>query len=159
MKFYLDCEFNSFGGELISLALVSEDEEIRFYEALPFDHMKLHPWVQANVIPVLFKKPKSNKLKFSHKLSCFLRENAVNNEITIVADWPEDIRYLCESLITGPGTCVDIPNIIFILDRVNLVNTSEYSLVPHNALEDALALARGVNAKSGTKRVVGPIET
>lgn len=142
MKYFLDCEFNSFGGELISLALVSHDESKQFYEALPYDHMDIHPWVEENVIPVLYRKPKSSKEKFTHKLGCFLRENAVNGEITIVADWPEDIKYFCESLIIGPGRAVDIPNINFILDRVNLVNTADYSMVPHNALEDALALAR-----------------
>lgn len=146
MKFYLDCEFNSFGGELISLALVSADLEKRFYEVLPFEHMKLHPWVKANVIPVLHKKPRSLKQKFSQDLSRFLLENAVNNEITIIADWPDDIRYLCESLITGPGTSVNTPNITFILDRVTLVNTAEFSLVPHNALEDAIALAKGASS-------------
>lgn len=146
MKFYLDCEFNGFGGELISLALVSEDLEKRFYSVLPFEHMKLDPWVAVNVIPVLHKKPKSHKVKFSNDLSCFLLENAVNNQITIVADWPEDIRFLCESLIIGPGRMVNSPNIIFILDRVTLVNTADCSLVPHNALEDAIALARGASS-------------
>lgn len=142
MKFYLDCEFNSFGGELISLALVSEDEERRFYEVLPFDHMKLHPWVEKNVIPVLFRKPRNNLIKFRQKLAGFLRDNAVNNEITIVADFPEDIAYFCKALIVGPGNAIDTPNIHFIMDRVNLVNTADYSMVPHNAMEDALALAR-----------------
>lgn len=145
MKFYLDCEFNGFGGELISLALVSADLEKRFYGVLPYEHMQLDPWVAEHVIPVLHKKPKSLKPKFSNDLSCFLLENAVKNEITIVADWPDDIRYLCESLIIGPGRSVNTPNIIFILDRVTLVNTAEFSLVPHNALEDAIALARGAS--------------
>jgi hypothetical protein len=144
MKYFLDCEFNSFGGELISLALVSHDQEKRFYEVLPYDHMDLHPWVKGNVIPVLYRKPKSSKEKFTHKLGCFLRENAVNDEITIIADWPEDIKYFCESLIISPGRAVVMPNINFILDRVNLVSTADYfdSMVPHNALADALALAR-----------------
>lgn len=145
MKFYLDCEFNSFGGELISLALASADCEKCFYEVLPYEHMNLHPWVESNVIPVLFRKPKSDVLKFKNNLAQFLRENAMNNEITIVADWPDDIRYFCESLITGPGQSNPTPNITFIMDRVNLVNTTEYSLTPHNALEDAKALARGDN--------------
>ena len=151
MKFYLDCEFNGFGGELISLALVSEDQEKRFYEVLPCEYMNLHPWVKEHVIPVLYRKPKSHKLKFQNDLACFLRENAVNNEITIVADWPEDIRYLCESLIIGPGEAFVTPNIIFVLDRVNLVNTADYSMVPHNALEDALALARGTKPVTVTR--------
>lgn len=146
MKFYLDCEFNGFGGELISLALVSEDLEKRFYKVLPYEHMQLDPWVAKHVIPVLHRKPTSSRSAFSNDLSHFLLEYAVKNEITIVADWPEDIRYLCESLIIGPGRMVNSPNITFILDRVTLVNTANYSLVPHNALEDAIALARGASS-------------
>ena len=34
MKLFLDCEFNGFGGELISMALVDENERY-FYEVLP----------------------------------------------------------------------------------------------------------------------------
>jgi hypothetical protein len=140
--FYLDTEFNSFGGDLISLALVSQDLEVQFYEVLPWAHLNLHPWVETNVIPVLFKNPYGSKLDAQRKLAKFLTENAVDNEITIVADWPEDIKHLCDFLLTGPGTCLSIPNIIMIIDRVNLPSTTEYSLTPHNALEDAKALAR-----------------
>lgn len=145
--FYLDTEFNSFGGELISLALVSHDCETRFYEVLPYEHMKIHPWVGANVIPVLFKKPCGTKLDAQRKLGKFLTENAVNNEIKIVADWPEDFKFLCDFMLTAPGTCLSIPNIIMVIDRVNLPSTADYSLTPHNAMEDALALARFTKIK------------
>ena len=141
--FYCDCEFNSFGGELISIALVSQDCETEFYEVLPYDHMNLHPWVAANVIPVLYKKPAGTKLEAQRNFAKFLQDNAVSNEIKIVADWPEDIKHMCDFLLTGPGTCLSIPNIVAVIDRVNLPSTTTYSLVPHNALEDAKALARG----------------
>ena len=47
MKLFLDCEFNGFGGELISMALVDENERY-FYEVLPC----INPtaWVLDNVI-------------------------------------------------------------------------------------------------------------
>lgn len=34
MRFFIDCEFNEFRGELISMALVAEDGR-EFYEVLP----------------------------------------------------------------------------------------------------------------------------
>jgi hypothetical protein len=104
--------------------------------------MNLHPWVAANVIPVLYKKPAGTKLEAQRNFAKFLQDNAVSNEIKIVADWPEDIKHMCDFLLTGPGTCLSIPNIVAVIDRVNLPSTTTYSLVPHNALEDAKALAR-----------------
>lgn len=148
MKFYLDCEFNGFGGELISLALVSSDLEYAFYEVVPHEGLVLNPWVEEHVIPVLYRKPKDSIEGFKHKLAMFLREHAVNNHLTIVADWPEDIKYFCEALITGPGMASITPNITFEMDRTGLVDTSEYSALPHNALEDARALALFASSES-----------
>jgi hypothetical protein len=53
MKLFLDCEFNGFGGELISMALVDENERY-FYEVLPC--INLTSWVLNNVIPILNKQ-------------------------------------------------------------------------------------------------------
>jgi hypothetical protein len=53
MKLFLDCEFNGFGGELISMALVDENEKY-FYEVLPC--MNPTSWVFNNVIPILNKQ-------------------------------------------------------------------------------------------------------
>lgn len=50
MKLFLDCEFNGFGGELISMALVDEQGKY-FYEVLPCPQPI--PWVQENVMPKL----------------------------------------------------------------------------------------------------------
>lgn len=143
--FYLDCEFNGFGGELLSIALVSKDLNHEFYEVIeyPENELKYDSWVLKHVVPILNRKPKS-KQKIQNKLSQFLLDNA--NElgyVTVIADWPDDIRYFCELLITGPGMSVSTPNITFVLDRKNLPDTSRYSKIPHNALEDARALARG----------------
>lgn len=144
--FYLDCEFNGFGGEFISLALVSKNEEIRFYEVSDeITAMALHPWVKTNVIPVLFKKP----IPIDHiriRLGKFLQRHAVGNQLRVVADWPEDIMHLCKLLITGPGQSVPTPNILFELDRTSLPSTAQVSMTPHNALEDALAMARSVTS-------------
>lgn len=58
----------------------------------------------------------------------------------IVADWPDDIKYMCQALITGPGEMVDIPCIRFELARVDAYPSRLVGAIQHNALWDARAL-------------------
>jgi hypothetical protein len=134
MNYYLDTEFNGFGGKLMSLAIVPEDSNLaEFYcEIVMTD--QLHPWVKENVAPHLFAIP-STYGEFQFALSRYLL-NIEHDEITIVADWPDDIRYFCEALITGPGERITVPNLKFELD----FGIEYESLVPHNALHDARAI-------------------
>lgn len=134
MDLYLDTEFNGFGGELISLALVSKDGH-EFYEVLDYSEMNLDPWVQQHVIPILNKEPVNLKT-FQDKLKAFL---IMFQKIHIICDWPDDIKYLCQCLITEPGKKILHPPMTFELDY-SLADTSVYSAIPHNALEDAKAL-------------------
>lgn len=133
MKLFLDTEFNGFGGKLISMALVPEDESIgSFYKELEMTD-QLEPWVKENVVPHLFLSPSTHD-QFQFSLASYLYGIG---DCTIVADWPDDIRYFCESLITGPGEMIPTrPCIKFELDR----NIQYDSKVPHNALHDALAI-------------------
>lgn len=133
-KIYLDTEFNGFQGELISMGLVAENG-LEFYEVLPYQHMKIDPWVEQHVIPILNKEPVHKHL-FQEKLKDYLFQFS---EIVIVADWPEDIQHFCAALITGPGMRIPTPKMTFVMDP-NLPDTSRYSKIPHNALEDARAL-------------------
>ena len=128
MNIYLDCEFTGFQGQLMSMALVAENGE-EFYEVVEWT-VEPHPWVVENVIPVL-NKPAIPKLQFQTALYAFLKPFKY---IHIVADWPEDIKYFSESLITGPGDMMNITNPITmeICRRLDSV-----SAIPHNALEDA----------------------
>jgi len=130
-KVFIDTEFNEFQGELISLALVAETGE-EFYEVLPCENPGV--WVSQHVMPFLEKEPITKEM-FVYKLQTFLNRF---DEITLIADWPDDIKYFCESLIVGPGMAISHPPISFILDR-NL--SSGHSKVPHNALYDARAIA------------------
>lgn len=132
MKIFLDTEFNGFGGRLISMALVPENGAPEFYKELEIKD-QLEPWVRDNVVPHLFL-PRVSYGEFQSALATYLR--AVGN-CTIVADWPDDIRYFCEALITGPGQCIKLTdNIKFDLDFTIRYN----SHVPHNALHDARAI-------------------
>ena len=133
MRIFLDTEFNGFYGKLMSMALVPEDpSQPEFYVELEmFD--QLNPWVRENVAPKLNSIPK-NRAEFQNDLANYLWNCG---ECVIVADWPDDIRHFCESLITGPGMTINLfNNIKFELDL-----TIQYeSLVPHHALHDARAI-------------------
>ncbi len=130
---YIDCEFNSFGGDLISMALVPADAALTpFYEVLRYSHLDIDPWVQENVLPKLDQAP-VNSVAFQGRLQHYLAQFP---EVHIVADWPEDIAWLCRMLITGPGTRLRYPGKFTMECRpVDTVSTN-----PHNALADAQAL-------------------
>lgn len=127
-KLYLDCEWNDFAGQLISLALVSECGK-EFYEVINCPNPT--EWVVENVIPKLNKSPIPYG-EFSEKLHAFLMGF---DAIHIVADWPEDIEWFCTVLITGPGKRLDTPPLTMEIIRINTISRN-----PHNALEDARAL-------------------
>jgi len=135
MRFFLDTEFNGFGGKLMSMALVPENLNVpEFYCEIEMKD-QLDPWVAKNVAPHMFQAP-VNYGEFQFSLSRYLL-NIEYDEIIIVADWPDDIRYFCEAMITGPGERIVMPtNIKFELD----FSIKYESVVPHNALHDARAI-------------------
>jgi hypothetical protein len=134
MKLFIDCEFNGFGGPLISMAVVAEDGE-EFYEVLPLPAKNaMHPWVRENVIPNL-EKASVSRQEFQATLREFLK--SYPQGFTLVADWPEDLKHFLESLITGPGMMMAIPS--FSMELRSELSGAKSSL-PHNALYDARAL-------------------
>lgn len=58
----------------------------------------------------------------------------------VISDWPDDIRYFCELLITGPGQMIALPGVRFEVRRVDAYPTTLEGAVQHNALWDACAL-------------------
>lgn len=132
-RIFIDCEFNGFGGELISIALVSEDGD-ELYCILP-EEEELETWVKENVIPVLYTMGSINgAVMCSRQQLPFRIEKFLSNysEVEIIADWPDDIKYFCQSIITGPGTMIHTPLLHFTVYRIDAD-----SKVPHNALWDA----------------------
>jgi len=125
MNLYLDCEFNEFKGELISMALVSNSGH-EWYEVLECNRPK--PWVKQHVIPVLNKDAVTID-KFQQSLRQFLGQFST---IHVVADWPEDIAHFCNTLITGPGERMNTPPLTMEVKWVACA-----SKIPHNALSDA----------------------
>jgi hypothetical protein len=127
MDIYIDCEFNDFKGDLISMALCAENGA-EFYECVPCETPSA--WVTENVIPVLGKAP-IEYTSLQSRLAQFL---AQFDSIHIVADWPEDLGHFCDALIVGPGKRIDTPPLTMEVLRID----SE-SDIPHNALSDARA--------------------
>lgn len=136
MRYYLDCEFNGFGGELISMALVS-DEDGEFYEIIEIDS-EYEPWVAENVVPHL-DKPATFLDEFRVKLFAFLK--AAPSPVEIVCDWPADVLYLMHTLMGADhAETVMIPMTITIVDLDEVK-----SVIPHHALWDARAIRMAAN--------------
>ena len=132
MRLFLDTEFNEFQGPLISMALVPEARSIPpFYESLGCDNPG--PWVAEHVMPIIHKAT-VNMFVFQQRLQAFL---AQWDEVTIVADWHEDIIHFCGALTTGPGMRIQTPSLNFQIRRD--LDTVP-SAIPHNALADAEAM-------------------
>ncbi len=136
MRLFLDTEFNEFRGPLISMALVPE-AGLHFYESLGCENPG--PWVAEHVMPIINKEAVS-LTDFQIYLHHFL---AQWDEVTIVADWHEDIAHFCNILTTGPGTRISTPSLNFQIRRD--LDTVP-SALPHNALADAKAMLQSAFA-------------
>jgi hypothetical protein len=138
----LDCEFNGFGGELISLALSGGARELYLVRTeAELNAMAAHEWVAEHVLPFLSladARPKVLPLdQFGRAVQAFLMADKAP---VIIADWPEDLMHLMQCLIIAPGQMVQIPEL-----SLRLLQTSAYpseitDAVQHNALWDARAL-------------------
>lgn len=133
MRIFVDCEFNGFGGELISMALVPENEFIEpWYEVVLGQRQAIEPWVVENVMPVLDKKAISrDDFRFS-----FLEYLDQFESPTICADWYTDLVHFF-SMFAGE----DHTKSVGYACAAELVLIDEYhSETPHNALSDAKAI-------------------
>lgn len=153
-RYYLDTEFNSFGGSLISLGIVRHDnasdnlyltvpegdiERMRFEESMD-------PWIEENVLTHLYNIPDT-----AHHmvLPVHLWPNQISDFIyrgdgppQIMVDWPSDAMDLSRLLMTGPGKAVEMENQthITILRHIDVYPTSVEGAIQHNALWDAIAI-------------------
>ncbi len=137
-RYYIDCEFDGYRGPLLSMALVRDDGESRYWVAPPVTPIT-DPWVYENVVPIIYNcpaKPWPNEA-LSEMIQTFL--DGDRNPV-IIADWPDDIRYFCEAIITGPGEMIHVPGLTFEMHRVDAYPTTLEGAVQHNAWWDAMAL-------------------
>ena len=154
IKFHLDTEFSGHGGWLISLALAVDASDYLYLvrtqdEIETLDDLEpMDPWVRENVMPILRDVPEGAAIteapiaEWGQIISEFIY--ARNHYAQIIADWPEDLRYLMELLVTGPGTAVpmDDKTHFTIIRHVDIYPTKIEGAVQHNALWDALAIRR-----------------
>lgn len=156
ISLFLDCEFNGHYGELISVALHDRFEGYDFYEVShDWEYWiklgTLKEWVVSNVIPKLNKSGIS-PLQLQSKLITYLAQFE-GAEITIYADWPEDFIHFC-NLLFRPAFNEIPPSKIIPSIIMKIITTVDHhvSALPHNALEDAKALALNFE-KQGYKDV------
>ena len=134
MKLFIDTEFNEYKGELISMALVAEDGRewygVRFCDAPGW-------WVGEHVMPHLNQAPERDS-DLRSSLAAFL---GGFESIHIVSDWPGDIAHFCNFLEYRPGDRIGPDTMTFEVRR-DLPDTATTPAIPHNALEDARAIAK-----------------
>lgn len=141
MRYFLDTEYDGFGGRLISLALVPDDGSEELY--LVIDGEVADAWVERNVIPFLdhvpdaLRSPRLSRAAAAGALAHWLSSDPAPE---ILADWPEDLAQLAMLLVTGPGKMLNVPPLTLRLVPLGGWSTAANSAVPHNALHDARAL-------------------
>jgi hypothetical protein len=141
LRYFLDTEYNGWGGALLSLALVPEQGE-ELYLTLDWGG-SLEEWVERNVVPYLDTVPHnlvSSRMSRTDAARTVAHYLAGDSEPLIIADWPEDIALFNALLATGPGVMAEVPEITFRLVQLPGFSTAANSKVPHNALHDARAL-------------------
>ena len=141
LRYFLDTEYNGWGGALLSLALVPDHGE-ELYLTLDWD-CALEEWVERNVIPYLDTVPEalvSPRLGRADAARAVAHYLAGDEEPLIVADWPEDVALFNALLVTGPGVMAEVPELTFRVIQLPGFSTAANSKVPHNALHDARAL-------------------
>lgn len=165
MRYYLDCEFNGMGGELLSLALVRKNGEWLYLvnKLASAYRTDLDPWVAKNVVPLLGEVPDKHPLMrcyqecgLSDFPQCIEHFLAGYPEPTIIADRPDDIKYFCELMITGPGERIDTGGLEaaertgtkFEIHRVDSYPTDLPGAVQHNAFWDAMVLRHKLQGAS-----------
>ena len=135
MRYFLDVEFNGFGGEMISLALVPEAEDMPpFYEAVRCDQPT--QWVADHVLPVLDTVP-VDRVTMARRFEVYLGGDP---DPVLIADWPEDVAHAAMLMVIAPGRRMALDRIKFeMLDSIGF-DSAAMSAVPHNAYHDAMAL-------------------
>ena len=131
---YIDTEYNGLGGELISMAIVTDVGEEWYQVRQVPKRAGCDSWVWENVVPVLGQEAVGDK-SFLASLEAFLKPL---DRCRFIADWPADFEHLsaCMTRI-GAMSGYRMP----IECTMRLLRSGDVQpVVPHNALSDARAL-------------------
>jgi hypothetical protein len=141
MRYFLDTEYDGFGGALLSLALVPEDGGEELYLAI--DQPVTDPWVERHVVPYFNHVPESLRcppMSRAEASATLARWLAMDEAPELIADWPEDLAQIAMLLIVGPGRMQEVPGLVLRYVPLRGFSCAAASAVPHNALHDARAL-------------------
>lgn len=137
MNIFLDCEFNGFGGELLSIGMVAETSNDWLYAIVADTKDPPTEWVAENVLPVMDSFYRLGKRVSRDEIRETLHGYLARwPTIHVIADWPEDIIHFCRLLLTDkPGERINTPPL-----TMEIVRFDSKSDVPHNALADACGI-------------------
>lgn len=145
MRYFIDCEFDGYRGPLISMALVREDGRSLYFVLKGAEEAALDPWVVTNVLPILKDTPQTpyrlDRPDAAMAVAGFMEGDEAPH---VVADWPDDLRHLCDLIVFEGGRMAPIPALTMEVKRIEAYPTTLESAVQHNAWWDALALRQKV---------------
>lgn len=134
-RVFIDTEFDSFGGRLISIAVVGDQGE-EFYEVVA--DTAVNPWVQEHVIPKLGQNAVTVE-SARESLVSFLIHKFPDCQLQVYADWPDDLAHFFSMLSEPNGVTRIVNPVVGIFTRPPTIPTPDN---PHNALSDARALRK-----------------
>lgn len=154
MKYTVDCEFNGYRGPLISMALIAEDGRSTYLGIKNEVPIATDPWVWENVMPLIDKARIPIKWGSHYDAAKELEKFFAGDENPVViADWPDDIRHFCETILVGPGEMIDLPGVTFEVVRIDSYPCSAPEAIQHNAWWDAWALMRKLDELDDARRM------
>ena len=141
MRYYIDTEFDGFGGPLISMALIREDGRSIYFVIDGAEAAARDPWVIENVLPILRDSPEPPWVLSRQNAALYIADQLAGDlNPVIISDWPDDLRHFCDLVVVGPGQMIDVPRLTMTVARVDAYPTPIQNAVQHNAWWDALAL-------------------
>ncbi len=134
MVLFLDTEFNGFGGELLSIALVPEVGD-PFYRIVSDTKQTPIEWVVEHVLPIMESfigfAASGTREQIRSDLQQYLM---VFDQIHIISNCSEDISLFRDLMLMDvSGERIKLPPV-----TTETVRMSSRSKLPHNALADAI---------------------
>lgn len=143
MRYFIDTEFDGFRGSLISMAIVREDGRSLYMIMEGAEENATDLWVVENVMPFVRDSPEPPHVVGPETAAFLIGMHFMDDlDIEVVADWPDDIKHLCDLLHYMPGNMVPGAHqkMRFTIERVDAYPTQLPGAVRHNAWWDAVAL-------------------
>lgn len=157
--YYIDFEFDGPTKKPLTLGIVDSNGHLFYVGFEENRHAVTDPWVAENVMPLVDKGPTPiewlSTKEIQERLFVYFLPATMPH---IVADWPSDISYFSELLITGPGTMIDLDSVSYVVSRVDSYPSNISEAVQHNALWDAIALRYMLTGRKNLVTVTGPLE-